>query len=359
MKSWYSIKALAADGQPAADGSEPAAWEISLFDEIGGWGVSAKEFISAFKAIPDDAPITLAINSPGGEVFDALAIYNVLSRARDRITGRVEGLAASAASLILMAAGRIEIPANAYLMIHNPINLVWGDYREMRDMADFLEKMHANLAGIYAARSGKSQEDAEAIMDAETWYIGAEAVDAGFADAVTAEQPVAAHLTPQELARFKKTPALLAAPQTPPAPESKAAPEPKPEPAPGLDAMAPEAIAAACAEAGYGKLAAPLIRSHASADAVAARIEEARSITALAQAAGRPADAEALILCGVAPEVARERLMAARAAEVPAINSHPSADGAAGADHKSVAALEKRLNPKNIFAARKAAHQAA
>ena len=95
MKKWYSIQSSAQSGAPA---------KISIHDEIGAWGVTARDFIRDFDSLPQDSNIELSVHSPGGSVFEALAIYHVLNRAKDRITARVEGLAASAASLIVMAA---------------------------------------------------------------------------------------------------------------------------------------------------------------------------------------------------------------------------------------------------------------
>ena len=89
MKKWYSIQSSAQSGAPA---------KISIHDEIGGWGITARDFIRDFDALPQDAAIELSVHSPGGSVFEALAIYHVLARVKDRLTARVEGLAASAAA---------------------------------------------------------------------------------------------------------------------------------------------------------------------------------------------------------------------------------------------------------------------
>lgn len=328
MKKWYSIQSSAQSGAPA---------KISIHDEIGGWGITARDFIRDFDALPQDAAIELSVHSPGGSVFEALAIYHVLARVKDRLTARVEGLAASAASLIVMAAGRIEMPENAYLMIHNPWAAAIGDSEAMRDMADMLDKVKGSLTAIYVRRSGKSDEEVGALLDSETWMTGAEAVAAGFADAVIDAAPVSAKVSDTARAHFLKLPQALSAPEAMPADE----------------------VAAACADAGFGKLAASLIRAKSTATAVAARIGEAKEILSLAQAAGRPGDADELILNGLSVDTARERLIAARASGNPGVTGQNSvtdsafeapAHEAPSGDDKPVA----NVHFKTIYTARQA-----
>lgn len=173
-KTWFTIT-------NAADA--PAA-EISIHDEIGSWGVTAREFIKELRTIASEKPINLSLHSPGGEVFDGLAIYHAL-KARGNVTVRIEGLAASMASVIAMAGTRIEMPRNAFLMIHNPSGLAVGDSSDMRQLADLLDKIKGSLLAAYRERTKKSDEDLIAMMDAETWLTGEEAVAQGFADATT------------------------------------------------------------------------------------------------------------------------------------------------------------------------------
>ena len=173
-KTWFTIT-------NAADA--PAA-EISIHDEIGAWGISAKDFLGQLKNIPAGRPLTLSLHSPGGEVFDGLAIYHAL-KARGNVNVRIEGLAASMASVIAMAGTRIEMPRNAYLMIHNPSGFAMGESSDMRQLADLLDKLKGSLIAAYRDRTKKSDEDLTAMMDAETWLTGEEAVAQGFADEVT------------------------------------------------------------------------------------------------------------------------------------------------------------------------------
>lgn len=178
MKTWYNIKAKA-EGEA----------EISIYDEIGIWGVTAKAFINDLKKLGAVKNITLSVNSPGGSVFDGLAIYNALKNVRDggaTITAKVMGIAASAASFIVMAANTIEMPENSMMMVHYASGLAWGNADDMRETADILDKIDSSIVGIYTARTGKSEEDVRAMLEAETWLSANEAKDAGFADSVSA-----------------------------------------------------------------------------------------------------------------------------------------------------------------------------
>ncbi len=173
-RTWFTIR-------NAADA--PAA-EISIHDEIGAWGISAKDFLGQLKNIPAGRPLNLSLHSPGGEVFDGLAIYHAL-KSRGNVNVRIEGLAASMASVIAMAGTRIEMPRNAYFMIHNPSGFAMGDAGDMRQLADLLDKLKGSLIAAYRERTKKSDEDLTAMMDAETWLTGEEAVAQGFADELT------------------------------------------------------------------------------------------------------------------------------------------------------------------------------
>jgi ABC-type sugar transport system ATPase subunit len=126
MKSWYEIRARS------------SGTEVLIYDEIGAYGVTAKGFLADLSALPDGAPIDLRLNSPGGSVFDAVAIYNALKRHSGEITVWIDGIAASAASYIAMAGDEIVMPENAFLMIHDPSGLVMGTSAEMREMAEIL-----------------------------------------------------------------------------------------------------------------------------------------------------------------------------------------------------------------------------
>lgn len=171
-RSWYSITNLSA--------SEA---EILLYDEIGMFGITAADFISDLRAIKAKS-ITLRINSPGGEVFDSLAIYNALVRHPASITAYVDGAAASAASFIFMAGDKRVMSPHSQLFIHDAHGLTLGSAADMIAMAEFLNKASDNIAAIYAEKANGTVEEWREKMRAETWFSDREAVEAGLADEI-------------------------------------------------------------------------------------------------------------------------------------------------------------------------------
>lgn len=157
---------------------------LSIFDEIGFWGTNAADFRRDLEAV--SAPvINLQINSPGGSVFDGIAIYNLLKASGKTVKAKVMGVAASIASVILMAAHEIDMPANTMLMVHAPSGGVFGTAEEMRDMADVLDKVQASLVATYVNRTGKPEAEIVAMLAKDTWLTAAEAKELGFADTVS------------------------------------------------------------------------------------------------------------------------------------------------------------------------------
>lgn len=194
MRSWYSIRALATGA------------EVAIHDEIGAHGVSAKGFLAELGALPGATPLEVRLNSPGGSVFDAVAIHNALQRHEGQVTVWIDGIAASAASYIAMAGDEIVMPDNAFLMIHDPSGLVMGTAGDMRSMAEALDKVKSSLVAGYAAKSGRSTEEVAAIMAAETWFDATEALAQGFADRVVDPVRIAARF---DIAGFRNAPAVL------------------------------------------------------------------------------------------------------------------------------------------------------
>ena len=164
--------------------------EILLYDEIAGfndenWGcVSAKGLINKIKALGNVQNITLRINSVGGDVFEAQAMYSYLKSHPANITVRVDGLAASAASLVAMAGNKVIMPSNALMMIHNPAGGVWGEAEDMRDTAEILDKIRDSIANVYVAKTGLDREKVISMMDEETWLDATEAHTLKFCDEV-------------------------------------------------------------------------------------------------------------------------------------------------------------------------------
>lgn len=165
--------------------------EVLLYDQIGegffGDGITAKEFRKQLKDIKTPT-INLRINSPGGSVTEAAAMLTALDEHASRIEVDVDGLAASAASVVMMAGDHIRVAANGLVMIHNPHTMAVGGADDMRRMADLLDKVRDQILDAYSRKSVLSRKDLSKAMDNETWYTGAEAVEAGLAD--EASQPV-------------------------------------------------------------------------------------------------------------------------------------------------------------------------
>lgn len=167
---WYRITNAAGDTA-----------EVSIYDEIGFFGTTASEFVDELKAIT--APnINLRLNTPGGEVFDGIAIHNALREHVARVTVQVDALAASIGSVIAMAGDRVVMGRGAQMMIHDALGLTIGNAQDHREMVDLLDKASDNIAGFYAARAGGDVATWRERMQAETWYTADEAVTAGLAD---------------------------------------------------------------------------------------------------------------------------------------------------------------------------------
>lgn len=189
VQNWYAIT-----GEATGEGA-PTRAKVRIYDAIGGWwGTNAAEFVAELDALDVDE-IDLRINSPGGAVWDGLAIMNSLKAHRARVTATVDGLAASAASIVAMGADEVVMAEGSQMMIHKSSGGSWGNADTMREMAVILDKIDLNGAAIYARKAGGSRDSWLDLMAAETWYNADEAVVAGLADraevvpdAVDAEQ---------------------------------------------------------------------------------------------------------------------------------------------------------------------------
>jgi ATP-dependent Clp endopeptidase proteolytic subunit ClpP len=175
---WYAFKNLA-DGDTSA--------QIDIYDEIDWyWGVSAVDFRNDLKALPESVTqIDLHINSPGGDVYEAIAIMNCLRQHDAKVVTTVDGLAASSAGFIAVGASdELIVAENAEIMAHLPWAIMIGDSADMRKMADDLDRIGKNIASIFVARAGGSLDEWMSILTAETWWSAQEAVDEGIADSV-------------------------------------------------------------------------------------------------------------------------------------------------------------------------------
>ena len=195
-----------------AKATTPKAGELLLYGDVGpsDWGmIDAKSVNEALAGLGDVSVINLRIDSAGGGAFDGVAIYNQLKRHPATINVTVDGLAASIASVIAMAGDTITMGEGTQMMIHDASSIAWGNAAEMRRTAELLDTISADIAAIYARRSGRPVAEIRDLMLAETWLGAQEAVDAKLADAVVAGAAVTASLTDSEANRFKHPPKVL------------------------------------------------------------------------------------------------------------------------------------------------------
>jgi ATP-dependent protease ClpP protease subunit len=190
---------------------------ITIFDVIGadfwGEGVTANRISGALYSL-DGEDVTVNINSPGGDMFEGLAIYNLLRQYSGKVTVKVLGLAASAASIIAMAGDEVQVGRGAFLMIHNCWVAVMGNRNDLIQTAQDMAPFDQAMADIYAARSGQSGDDIAAMMDNETYISGSDAVDKGFADRLLPADEVQDG-DDNPAAALRKLDALLAKANTP------------------------------------------------------------------------------------------------------------------------------------------------
>ncbi|WP_413708265.1 head maturation protease, ClpP-related [Ralstonia sp. Ralssp110] len=315
QRKWYDLKA-------ARNAAGKTVAELRIYDDIGFWGTTAKAFVNELDAVAKDADeILVAVNSGGGDVFDGFAIYNALRRYSGKVTARVDGIAASAASLVVMAGDTIVMPENAMMMVHNAWTIAAGDAAQMRKTAELLDKTRDGIVAAYRNKCGLTDDEIVAMMDAETWMTAAEAKDRGFADQIEAPVKLQASVrTGELLARFEHTPeALLKALEAPPAeapkaaaPEAPAAPPAAPvaaTPAPDAGALAQHAFAA-CRAAGLPQLAEAVVSASALAsnEAIDAVVARAKDIAGLCTAAHLPELTAQFVADGLNAEQVRARL---------------------------------------------------
>lgn len=201
-RQWFSVNNAAKEAEPV---------EILIFDQIGkdwwtGDGVAAKDFAETLKGIPSNREIVVGINSPGGNVWDGLAIYNMLQQRKDKVTTRIDGIAASIASIIALAGKDTQIPENALMMIHRAWGMAVGNAEDMTKLAAELEKHDGILANIYVEKTGKSLKEIQDAMSEETWFTGKEAKEFGLANTLTKAVSVNASF---DFSNCKNLPAAL------------------------------------------------------------------------------------------------------------------------------------------------------
>ena len=280
-RAWYALKNQS--GQSA---------ELLIYDVIGDWaGLSARQLVNTLKDIDADN-ITVRINSPGGSVFDGIAIYNSLRHHKAKIHVQIEGLAASIASVIAMAGDTVHMAENALLMIHNPFGWVGGDAEELRKMADMLDKTTEVIAQTYGSRCGQELETIKQMMDEETWFTAAEAKDNGLIDGVDKPMQIAASF---DLSGFARPPQQE--------PSQQETVQPKEET--GVHALS---VMTLCNQAGYPEMAEQFVRQQLGIEDIKARLTECETIKSLCAAAHCPDRAGAFIQSGKSEEQVRNIL---------------------------------------------------
>ncbi|KII29757.1 head maturation protease, ClpP-related [Pseudomonas fluorescens] len=350
-KTWYAVHA-------SGEATERVI-EVFVYGEIGAWGITANQFVQDLRAIDDGvSPVVAAFNSIGGDLFDGLAMHNALSRLGERCTGRIDALAASAASVAVCGAHRVVIAANAMLMIHNPYTYTGGSAEDFRRVADVLDQ---TLEAIIAAYKAKAPDidDAELrrMVDAETWLTANEAVALGLADEVGDGVKVKACLGQGAvLQRFQNAPADLLA-------QLDEAPEPDPDLDPVDPPLVPPVVDSAklalmvtqrCTAAGISNLVEPLLKSTQleSEEVVLAGLARAKAVNDLCVAARLPEFSAEYVAAGLDEAAVRARLFdkivtSGKGFEID--NSLPLADDLAPK------VLAKQPDPNSIWAARQAA----
>ncbi|MTI95187.1 MAG: Clp protease ClpP [Firmicutes bacterium] len=205
--------------------SDEKVGEVLLYGEISNyswWGdeVTPKQFREDLDALGDVDEIRVYINSPGGDVFAGQTIYSIIKRHSATINVYIDGLAASAASVIAMAGDKIIMPVNSMLMIHNPWTFGFGEANDFRKLADDLDQIRGSMVAAYKTKTDKDDQEIIDLLDAETWLTAAEAVEAGFADEVEESKQVAASVRGRtvvingqemDLTRYNKAPKFLVA----------------------------------------------------------------------------------------------------------------------------------------------------
>lgn len=191
------------------DASTTGELEVYLYDVIDAqWGVGARQFVEAIAGA--SGSISLHINSPGGDVFEARTMVSALQAARARgvkVTTYIDGLAASAASYVALASDEVVMSEGALMMIHCAWAMTVGNSNDMLGMADLLDKIDQTIAADYSKKSGKPMDEMLALMEAETWIDASEAVEMGLADRI-ADAPASAAKNQWDLSAYKRAPVL-------------------------------------------------------------------------------------------------------------------------------------------------------
>jgi ATP-dependent protease ClpP protease subunit len=345
-KHWYHVLA-AAEGQPI---------EVFVYGEIGTWGVTANQFVQDLRAVDDGvSEVIVAFNSIGGDLFDGLAIHNALARLGERGTGRVDALAASAASVAVCGAHRVVMSANSIMMIHNPWTYTAGDADDLRKVADVLDQTTEAIIAAYKAKAPDIDEvELRRLVNEETWLTANEAVALGLADEIGDGIKVNACVGQGTvLQRFKNAPKDLLAQL-----DDVTKPEDPPEDPPADPVIDQSKLALLitqrCTKEGISNLIEPLIQSTKleSEAVVNEALTRAKAVHDLCVAARLPEFTGEFVAAGLGADAVRGRLFdklvgSGKGFEID--NSLPLENDPA------IKAQAKQPDPSGIYAARRAA----
>lgn len=344
IKSWYRIRAARKTA------------EIRIYEEIGAWGITAKQFADDLAALGDLTAINVRINSPGGDVFEALAIHNALQRHPAKVTTYIDGLCASAATIIALAGDETHMVSNGMYMIHEPWTFAGGDAEAMQKSADLLNTTAEQIVSMYARKTGLTADELRAKMQSETWMTAQEALDEGFIDVI--DEPLRVAAKAHDLSRFTHPPTMIKeADMADPVPETPPVADPVPvvpptDPAPPADPverpMEPVAIARMCLAKSEPGLTPVLLATPHTETQVTARLEQAASIRSLCAAVRLSDQADALIVAGKTTDQAKLALwdvLALRDQAMPTIDPTPPSPIPEGLPIEQRCEMEWQRNP--------------
>lgn len=341
MRPCFTFKAQAAD--------KPAV--LAIDDEIGFWGTQAKDFRASLESVASDN-LEVEINSPGGDVFAGLGMYNMLRSFATNgktVTTRVTGVAASIASIVMLAGDKREMPKNAFAMIHAPSTFAFGTSDELRDAADVTDKIGSSLMRVYVDRMGVSEDDATAMMAKDTWLTADECLANGFAtDLIDGVQATAkfnmerADLPAHVQAVFRAKAEVPNASASDLVEGAASEVQPAPEPVAVPAGPVAEQIIARAKAAGLEAHGTTLALACATVSEADLRITAAREIVALCTIAKRPDDAGRYVKANTSVADVRAALIQAQAAaDVHTDNTKPNESAAKG--------VSSGVDPKAIW----------
>jgi ATP-dependent protease ClpP protease subunit len=351
-KTWYAVHA---SGEAAE-----RVIEVFVYGEIGAWGITANQFVQDLRAMDDGvSEVIAAFNSVGVDLFDGLAMHNALRRLGARCTGRIDALAASAASVAVCGAHKVVIAESAILMIHNPWTYAAGDAEDFRKVADVLDQTMEAIIAAYKAKAPNIDEvELRRLVAAETWLTANEALALGLADEIGDGIKVKACLGQGGvLQRYQHAPAELLAqldepPEADPEPEVEKPPlEPPVVDSTKLALM----ITQRCTEAGISNLVAPLLSSTKleSEEIVLAGLARAKAVNDLCVAARLPEFSAEYVAAGLDAAAVRSRLFD----KIVSSGKGFEIDNSLPLDNDPAPkVLAKQTDPTSIWAARQAAH---